>query len=102
MVYKVNWTLKAPETYISNIEYLETRWTDHEVKCFIAATEKKIKAISGQRGIGSPRSSKQRNMMHTVLHKRVSLIYRFMPRKKEIELLRFWNTRQNPKKLKLK
>jgi len=102
MVYKVSWTLKALETYISNIEYLETKWTDREVKRFIATTEKKIKTLSGQPGIGSPRNRKQRNIRHTVLHKRVSLIYRIKPGKKEIELLRFWNTWQNPKKLKLK
>jgi plasmid stabilization system protein ParE len=102
MVYKVSWTPKALETYISNIEYLETKWTDREVKKFISDTERKIKTLAGQPGIGSSRNKKHRDIRHTVIHKRVSLIYRHKPRKKEIELLRFWNTYQNPKKLKLK
>ena len=102
MVCKVSWTPKALETYISNIEYLETKWTEREVKKFIADVEKKIKALSGQPGIGSPRNKKQHNIRHTVIHKRVSLIYRYKPVKKEVELLRFWNTYQNPKKLKIR
>jgi hypothetical protein len=32
MVYKVSWTPKALESYISNIGYLETDWTEREVK----------------------------------------------------------------------
>jgi plasmid stabilization system protein ParE len=100
MVCKVNWTLKAIETYLSNVEYLEKRWTALEAKNFTVAVEKKIKALSGQLGIGSLRNKKQQNIRHTVIHKRVSLIYRYKPLKKEIELLRFWNTYQNPKKLK--
>jgi plasmid stabilization system protein ParE len=102
MVYKVSWTLKALESYISNIRYLETKWTEREVKKFITTVEKKIKNLSSQPGIGSARNKKQRNIRHTVIHKRVSLIYRYKPVKKEVELLRFWNTYQNPKKLKVK
>src|SRR5579871_2916844 len=100
MVCKVNWTPKALDTYVSNIEYLEKRWTELEVKNFISAVEKKIQVLSGQPQIGSPRNKKQQNIRHTVIHKRVILIYRYKPLKKEVELLRFWNTYLDPKKLK--
>ncbi len=53
-----------------------------------------------QPGIGSSRSSKHPNVRFTLVHKRVALIYRCKPLKKEIELLRFWNTYENPRKLK--
>jgi plasmid stabilization system protein ParE len=102
MVYKVSWTAKALESYISNIKYLESKWTEREIKKFIIAVEKKIKNLSSQPGIGSSRNKKQRNIRHSVIHKRVSLIYRYKPVKKEVELLRFWNTYQNPKRLKVK
>lgn len=102
MVYKVGWTPKALESYINNVSYLETKWTVREVRKFITDVEKKIKALSGQPTIGSARNKKQPNIRHTVIHKRVSLIYRYKPIKKEIELLLFWNTYQNPKKLKVK
>lgn len=102
MVYKISWTRKALETYIDNIKYLETKWTNREIKKFISDVEKKIETLSGQPGIGSPRNTKQNNIRHTLIHKRVILIYRYRPLKKEIELLRFWNTYQDPKKLKAK
>jgi len=102
MVCKISWTPKALESYISNIKYLETEWTEREVKKFITNVEKQIKTLSGQPRIGSPRNKKQPNIRHTVIHKRVSLIYRYKPTKKEVELLWFWNTYQNPKKLKIK
>jgi len=102
MVCKISWTPKPLESHISNIKYLETEWTEREVKKFITNVEKQIKTLSGQPGIGSPRNKKQPNIRHTVIHKRVLLIYRYKPTKKEVELLRFWNTYQNPKKLKVK
>ncbi|HRO47865.1 type II toxin-antitoxin system RelE/ParE family toxin [Agriterribacter sp.] len=102
MVYKVVWTLKALQTYIENMHYLETAWTEKEVKKFAFTVEKKVSVLSKQPGIGSPRNKKQQNIRHTILYKRVSLIYRINSKEKEIELLRFWNTYQNPSKLKEK
>jgi plasmid stabilization system protein ParE len=102
VVYKIVWTLKALETYLANMQYLETAWTNKEVTNFAAITEKKLLNLSKQPGIGSPRNKKQHNMRHTVLHKRVSLVYRIKNNKKEIELLRFWNTYQHPSRLKAK
>jgi len=102
MVCKISWTTKALESYISNIKYLETAWTDREVKKFINDVERKIKNLSLNPETGSSRNKKQPNIRHTVIHKRVSLIYRFKPIKMEVELLLFWNTYQNPKKLRVK
>lgn len=100
MVCKINWTPKALDSYLSNIEYLQKRWTEREIKNFVAVVEKKIKTLSGHPEIGSPKNKKQQNIRHTVIHKRVSLIYQYKPLKKEIDLLLFWNTYQNPKKLR--
>jgi plasmid stabilization system protein ParE len=102
MVYKIVWTVKALQSYVNNMLYLETAWTLKEVKDFALTVEKKLLALSKQPGIGSARNKKQQNIRHLVLHKRVSLIYRIKTVKKEIELLRFWNTYQNPRKLKVK
>lgn len=102
MVYQVIWTAKAIETYISNIEYLESAWTEREVKKFMHDVEKKIKLLSAQPLTGSEKSKKQPQIRHTLIHKRVSLIYRIASRKKQVELLLFWNTYQNPKKLTIR
>jgi plasmid stabilization system protein ParE len=102
MVYNVIWTRKALESYVNNINYLERVWTDKEVKVFTALVEKKIQLLSRQPEIGTSRNTKQLQVRHTVLHKRVSLIYRVKTQKKEIELLLFWNTYQHPSRLKVK
>jgi plasmid stabilization system protein ParE len=102
MVYKIVWTLKALQTYAGIMEYLEKKWTTKEVKNFALTIEKKLLVLTNQPNIGSPKNKKQHNIRHTVLHKRVILIYRINTRKKEIELLRFWNTYQNPARLKAK
>ena len=102
MVCKVVWTPKALESYVTIMEYLEAAWTEKEVKSFAALVEKRLELLSTQPEIGTPRSKKSPNLRHTVLHKRVSLIYRIQPQKKQVELLLFWNTRQNPSRLKVK
>lgn len=94
--------MKALDTYLDNMWYLETMWSEKEIKQFALLTEQKIISISHNPGIGSSRNKKNKNIRHTVLHKRVSLIYRVNNRKKQIELLLFWNTWQNPSKLKAK
>ena len=102
MVFKIAWTLKALQTYLENMHYLQTAWTEREVRNFALTVEKKLSTLSKQPGIGAPRNKRQQNIRHTVLHKRVSLIYRINKNKGQIELLRFWNTYQNPVKLKAK
>ena len=102
MVYKVSWTGKALESYVNIMKYLERTWTVREVNIFAALVEKEIILLSRQPEIGTSRNKKQVNIRHTLLHKRVSLIYRVKPQKKEIELLLFWNTYQHPSRLKIK
>lgn len=53
--------------------------------------------------ISNPRlgrkTGKRTNFRKTTINKRVVLYYQYKPRKKEIELLVFWNTQQDPDKL---
>jgi len=102
MVYQIVWTPKALQTYLDNVFYLESVWTEREVKQFITTVEKKLKVLSKHPGVGTPRNKLNHNIRHTVLHKRVSLIYRVNKRKFQVELLLFWNTYQNPVKLRSK
>ncbi len=102
MVCKITWLPRALKTYISNIEYLETAWTEKEIKTFIDLTQKKIESISHHPKLGRALSKSNFNIRFTLVHKRVALIYKHKPVKNEIELMVFWNTYQNPGKMKLK
>ncbi len=102
MVCKIIWLPRALKTYISNIQYLETNWTKKEIDHFKVLVEKKLENISHYPKIGSARNKSNPNIRFTLVHKRVALIYKFKPFNNEIELMVFWNTSQNPRKMKLK
>jgi hypothetical protein len=45
-------------------------------------------------------SKKKKNVRKGLISKHNTLYYRVKPRKKELQLLMFWDNRQDPKKLK--
>ena len=49
-----------------------------------------------------PVSNKRKNVRKGFVNKLVCLFYRVQAQKEEIELLLFWNNRQNPERLKSK
>lgn len=100
MACKINWTNRAWLTYEANIEYLETSWTSKEISIFVELVDKKLNGLSHPR-IGNPRNKKYPNIRSTLVHKRILLVYKHKPLKNEIDLLVFWNTSRNPKKLKV-
>jgi hypothetical protein len=66
---------------------------------FINVVKRRIHLLSTNPGLGSM-TNKRKNVRKSVIHKRVVLFYRTKKMNKEIELLRFWATKQNPGKLK--
>src|SRR6266496_35948 len=97
MVEEVVWTTKASKTYWQIIEYLSSEFGENAVTRFVTTVHNKIELI-----ISNPylfhKSSSQKNIFITVIHKRATLTYRYRPIKKRIELLVFWSTRMNPSK----
>jgi len=100
MAYEISWTHRAWKTYEANINYLGIAWSDIEIKKFVTTVDKKLINLSIHPHIGTARNKKYPNIRLTLVHKRIALIYRVKPVKKEIQLLVFWNTYQNPLKLK--
>ncbi len=86
------------QTYLQIINYLEQNWTEQEIKNFTKSVEDKIELLKSFSGIGSL-FDKKRKLRKTLVHKYVQLYYRIRPVKKQIELVSFWNTYQNPTKL---
>ncbi len=99
---KINWTNRAWQTFNENIEYLQSAWTSKEISNFILQVDKRLANLAKHPEIGSPRNKKNRNIRSILVHKRILLLYKYKPVKKEIDLLIFWNTYQNPRKLKVK
>lgn len=97
MVKEVVWTLRASKTYWQVIDYLSNEFGEKVVADFVTIVHDKIEIISSNPYLFK-KSTSQKNIFITVLHKRLTLTYRYRPVKKRIELLVFWGTRQSPSK----
>ena len=96
---KVVWTGKAKISFSKILEYLNENRTQKEINNFAAEAQKAIFQI-GQNPFMFITSGKKKNIRKGFVNRKVSLFYRIRKRKKEIELLLFWDNRQNPEDLK--
>ena len=99
MAYKVIWSAEARHAYLSVIDDLHTEWSEKEIINFVTRVDYKLDLLCTQPNLGAVHKRKY-NIYKTVIHKHTSLVYHVKPIKKEIVLLTFWDSRQNPSKLK--
>jgi plasmid stabilization system protein ParE len=99
MAYKVTWSPEAVETFDVIVDYLGRMFTQKEVAKFVGITNRRVLLLQQipHSFRTTARTSKRRK---TVLHKRAILFYKIRERKREVELLYFFNTRQNPRRIK--
>ena len=94
---KIVWTPVAVETYHSLVQYLALEWGDLFKTKFLNEVEWVVDLIS-QNPEMFKRSTRYKNIRIGYLSKQCSLIYRIKP--DEIELLLFWDNRQDANKMK--
>ena len=95
--YTVIWSPSARITYYQILEYLLEKWTAKELEAFIDRTEEVINHICLNPLLYS--YSTESDTHKCVLVKQVSLFYRV--KTNAVELLVFWDNRQDPAKLHL-
>lgn len=95
---KVRWTSTSKVTYLDVLSYLDENWTKRELQNFVDTVEKVISQIVAEPYMFEA-SNKKKNIRKGFVTKYNTLYYRIKPRKKEIELLTFWDNRQDPNKL---
>ena len=98
MSYSVIWTPKALSTFDGRIDYLTEHWTEKEISNFRERVKEYIETLKNEPFIGKKGGIKYVHI--GLIIKEVSLFYRVKPIKKEIELLIFFDNRQNPNKIK--
>lgn len=95
---KVIWSPKAIKSFDKIVDFLSERWTKKEIEAFVDQTDKVVEQI-----VENPymfvATEKRKNVRKGLVNKLVSLFYRVKPRKKEIELLKFHDNRQDPEKI---
>ena len=94
----MRWTPTSKVTYLDVLSYLNENWTKKELQNFVDTVEKVISQIVVEPYMFAA-SKKKKNIRKGFVTKHNTLYYRIKPRKKEIELLTFWDNRQDPGKL---
>lgn len=100
MAYKIVWSNEAAISFQASLDYLESRFTSKEIMRFINATNEKIKLIEFDPFMYR-KSSRFQSLRYTNVLGKVLLVYRVRPKQKIVELIHFWDGRQNPKKFKI-
>lgn len=90
---EIYWTDTAKETYWYILDFLSGNWGDKVVAKFISQTEKSISLIAQFPTLHECIADFS-EVRKVVLHKNCSFLYRIANEK--IELLVFWDTRQEP------
>ncbi|MBA7556704.1 hypothetical protein ES705_49421 [subsurface metagenome] len=92
------WTPKARRTYFEVLNHLKKNWTEREIQNFINEVNNLLDQIK-QNPEMFKESRKKKNIRKGFITKYNTLYYRVKPRKKELQLLVFWDNRQDPGKL---
>lgn len=93
----VIWTQRALKAYFKVADYLQKEWGDTVVKNFADEVDKLISEIKNTPDMFEA-SKKYKYVRKGLVTKHNTLFYRIKPRKKEIELLIFWDNRRDDKK----
>jgi len=97
MSYALKFTIKAKNNYAQNLDYLKKEWGAKVAMGFIDRVDIVLETIRINPFL-YPLYYPAKNIHKCVVHSRIILYYRI--KGNAIEILRFWNTYQNPKKLK--
>ncbi len=95
---KVIWTKRSLETYLKIIDFLKIQWTKKEIRNFVILTNDTIISLIKNPFIFQCFDDNI-NIRRGFVHKHISLFYKVNQENDTIELLVFWDNRQNPENL---
>ena len=96
---QIIWTERSKLDYWDNIEYLEREWTLNDVYNFMDKVDDLVGLLAKGNLIFKP--AEYKNTFQVPVTKQITLFYKMLENS-NIELLSFWNTYQNPEKLRIK
>ncbi|RYE21055.1 MAG: type II toxin-antitoxin system RelE/ParE family toxin [Sphingobacteriaceae bacterium] len=94
MDYRIVWLPDAERRFDATIEYLKQQWSDKEVKSFIDYTNHVIRLIQSNPTMF--KKSTRRRIREVLITEHNLLLYRTVG--DEIQLITFFDNRQNPRK----
>lgn len=94
---KIEWSETAKLTYAEELNFIDTKWGINEVEKFITLTDNFLKTLKTGTFQGKP--IRKGTLRMSVISKQTSVFYTFNKSNQKIELISFWNNKQDPKKL---
>ena len=94
---KITWSDEAESDYDENIDFLLRKWGFAVAEEFVTKVDDMVFNLKNKTVVYQP--SKFKGLKKCVVCKRIILYYRIKS-EQEIELVRFWNTHMDDKKLK--
>jgi plasmid stabilization system protein ParE len=98
MQYYIHWLTLAELTFLDEIDFILRKWNTNEVEKFTLLVYSFINTLSQNPAIR--KYSPKRKIYSLVISKQTTLYYTILKDKKQIDLLLFWNNKQNPSLLK--
>jgi len=98
MIYKIEWKPIATFTYFEEIDLILSKWNEVEVQKFENLVYNFLVTISKTPEIGIFNS--KNNCFSLVISKQTTLYYKIIDDKSQIDLILFWNNKQNLMQLK--
>jgi plasmid stabilization system protein ParE len=99
MSHTLRWTPESARTLKQNLEYLGDEWGNQAVNNFLDRVEEALGTIRGNPQL-YPLHRPKDSVRKCIVNKRIILYYKVID-DQHIDLLTFWNTYQNPDKLKV-
>ncbi|MFH5885693.1 type II toxin-antitoxin system RelE/ParE family toxin [Halalkalibaculum sp. DA3122] len=99
MPYDIIWTPTARRSYVDILKYLNEHWSQTELIEFEAHVSEVLQLIAQFPMIYE--YSEQSDTHRCVLFSQVSLFYQVKKQTTEVELLLFWDNRQDPENLQI-
>ena len=96
-MYSIIWSTMTEITFAEEIEFIFEKWNQVEVDKFDYLVRENLKRISKNPLIGNQKLNEQ--VYSLVISKQTTLYYSFSDNEKTINLILFWNNKQNPKLL---
>ena len=95
----LRWTSESKRTFNQNLEYLSKEWDNSVINNFLDRVESVLEQIKSNPEL-FPKYKTKANIHKCVVNKRIILFFKIVD-EKHIDLVTFWNTYQNPDKLKM-
>lgn len=94
MIYKIEWKAVATFSYYNEIDFILSKWNEVEVQKFEDLVYDFLATLSKTPEIGIYNSIN--NCYSLVISKQTTLYYKIIQDKSQIDLILFWNNKQNP------